>query len=164
MASLRPRCSRTSRSRRTGGFQSNALSALFSGPAALWSVSGGVVQQIFNAGRLKANVRLTEAQQLEFVYTYQQTVQQAFREVSDALVGYQKTRELRRQLTELVAATQDAARLSDIRYRGGVASYLEVLTSQTNSFNAELALARGRLNELLTLVQLYAALGGGWQR
>jgi len=148
----------------TGGFQSNALSALFSGPAALWTVSGGVVQQIFNAGRLKANVRLTEAQQLEFVYSYQQTVKQAFHEVSDALVGYQKTRELRRQLTELAAATQDAARLSDIRYRGGVASYLEVLTSQTNAFNAELALARGRLNELLTLVRLYAALGGGWQR
>jgi multidrug efflux system outer membrane protein len=148
----------------TGGFQSNALSALFSGPAALWTISGGVVQQIFNAGRLKANVRLTEAQQLEFVYSYQQTVKQAFREVSDALVGYQKTRELRRRLTELAAATQDAARLSDIRYRGGVASYLEVLTSQTNAFNAELALARGRLNELLTLVRLYAALGGGWQR
>ncbi len=147
----------------TGGLQSNALSALFSGPAVLWTVSGGVVQQIFNAGRLKANVRLTEAQQLEFVYTYQQTVRQGFREVSDALVGYQKTRELRGQLTELVAATQDAARLSDIRYRGGVASYLEVLTSQTNAFNAELTLARGRLNELLALVQLYAALGGGWQ-
>lgn len=148
----------------TGGFQSNALSTLFSGPAALWSISGGLVQQIFNAGRLKADIRLTEAEQLEFVYTYQQTVKQAFREVSDALVGYQKTRELRRQLTELVAATQDAARLSDIRYRGGVASYLEVLTSQTNSFNAELTLARGRLNELLALVQLYAALGGGWQQ
>ena len=147
----------------TGGFQSNALSALFAGPAALWSISGGLVQQIFNAGRLKANVRLTEAQQLELVFTYQQTVKQAFREVSDALVGYQKTRELRGQLTALVAATQDAARLSDIRYRGGVTSYLEVLTSQTNSFNAELSLARGRLNELLALVQLYAALGGGWQ-
>jgi multidrug efflux system outer membrane protein len=147
----------------TGGLQSNALSALFSGPAALLSVSGGVLQQIFNAGRLKANVRLTEAQQLEFVYTYQQTVRQGFREVSDALVGYQKTRQLRGQLTDLVAATQDAARLSDIRYRGGVASYLEVLTSQTNAFNAELELARGRLNELLALVQLYAALGGGWQ-
>jgi multidrug efflux system outer membrane protein len=148
----------------TGGFQSNALSALFSGPAVLWSASSGLVQQIFNAGRLKANIMLTEAQQLEFVYTYQQSVQQAFREVSDALVAYQKTRELRRQLIQLVASTQDAARLSDIRYRGGVASYLEVLTSQTNFFNAELELARSRLNELLALVQLYAALGGGWQR
>jgi multidrug efflux system outer membrane protein len=62
-----------------------------------------------------------------------------------------------------VASTQDAARLSDIRYRGGVASYLEVLTSQTSLFNAELELAQARLNELLALVQLYAALGGGWQ-
>jgi multidrug efflux system outer membrane protein len=78
-------------------------------------------------------------------------------------VGYRKTRELRAQLTDLVAATQGAARLSDIRYRGGVTNYLEVLTSETNSFNAELSLARGRLNELLALVQLYAALGGGWQ-
>jgi multidrug efflux system outer membrane protein len=147
----------------TGGFQSSALSTLFSGPAALWSVTSDALQQIFNAGRLKANVRLTEAQKLELVYAYRQTVQRAFREVSDALVGYQKTRELRRQLTQLVASTEDAARLSDLRYRGGVASYLEVLTSQTSFFNAELELARGRLNELLALVQLYAALGGGWQ-
>jgi multidrug efflux system outer membrane protein len=147
----------------TGGFESNALSALFSGPAAFWSVTGDLVQQVFNAGRLKANVRLTEAQKLELVYTYQQTVRVAFREVSDALVGYRKTLELRRQLTLLVASTEDAARLSDIRYRGGVASYLEVLTSQTSFFNAELDLAQARLAELLALVQLYSALGGGWR-
>jgi multidrug efflux system outer membrane protein len=147
----------------TGGFQTNALSTLLSGPAALWSVTGDAVQQIFNAGRLKANVTLTEAQKLELVYTYQRTVQQAFLEVSDALVGHQKAHELRLQLVQLVASTEDAARLSDIRYRGGVASYLEVLTSQTSFFNAELELAQARLNELLTLVQLYSALGGGWQ-
>jgi multidrug efflux system outer membrane protein len=148
----------------TGGFQSNALSRLLSAPAAFWSIAGGMVQQIFNAGRVKANVKLTEAQKLELVYTYERTVLQALREVSDALVGYRKTRELREQLVQLVAATRDAARLSDIRYRGGVASYLEVLTSQTNFFNAELELARARLNELLALVQLYAALGGGWEQ
>jgi multidrug efflux system outer membrane protein len=84
--------------------------------------------------------------------------------VADALTGYQKTRELRRQLTQLVATTQDAARLSDIRYRGGAASYLEVLTSQTSYFDSELKLAQARLNELDSLVQLYAALGGGWER
>lgn len=148
----------------SGGFQSNALSTLFSGPAAFWSLTGDALQQIFNAGRLKATVQLTEAQKLELVYAYRQTVQRAFREVSDGLVGYRKTRELRQQLAQLVASTQDAARLSDLRYRGGVASYLEVLTSQTSFFNAELELARARLNELLSLVQLYAALGGGWQR
>jgi len=145
-----------------GGLESNALSRVLSAPAAFWSVSGDVLQQVFNAGRLKANVRLSEAQELELVYTYRQTVQRAFREVSDALVGYEKTRVLRGQLTQLVTSTADAARLSDIRYRGGAASYLEVLTSQTSFFNAQLELARARLNELLALVQLYAALGGGW--
>jgi len=147
-----------------GGVQSNVLSTLLSGPATLLSVAGDLVQPIFNAGRLKANVRLTEAQELELVYTYRQTVQQALREVSDALTGYQKAHELRAQLAQLVASTGDAARLSDVRYRGGVASYLEVLTNQTNFFNAELKLAQSRLGELLALVHLYSALGGGWQQ
>ena len=144
------------------GLQSNALSALVSGPSALWGVAGGVVQQVFNAGRLKANVALTEARKEELIYTYRQTVLQAFREVSDALVAYEKAHVLRQQLAQLVASTQDAARLSDIRYRGGVSSYLEVLTSQTSLFNAELTQAQARLGELLALVQLYTALGGGW--
>lgn len=148
----------------TGGFESNALSTLLSAPAFFWSISGDLLQQIYNAGKLKAAVRLSEAQKLELIYTYRQTIQQAFREVSDALVGYQKDRQLRQQLTQLVASTQDAARLSDIRYRGGVASYLEVLTSQASYFDAELNLAQARLDELLSLVQLYAALGGGWEQ
>jgi multidrug efflux system outer membrane protein len=147
-----------------GGLQSNALSALFSGPALFWNITGDLVQQIYNAGKLKAAVRLSEAQKLELVYTYQQTIQQAFREVSDALTGYQKTRQLREQLTQLVATTQDAARLSNIRYTGGAASYLEVLTSQASYFDSELKLAQARLNELVSLVQLYAALGGGWEQ
>lgn len=147
-----------------GGVQSNALSRLFSGPATLLSVAADAIQPIFNAGRLKSNVKLTEAQKLELVYGYRQTVQRAFREVSDALIGYQKARELRLQLTQLVASAGDAARLSDVRYRGGVASYLEVLTNQTTSFNAQLNLAQARLSELLALVQLYAALGGGWEQ
>jgi multidrug efflux system outer membrane protein len=146
----------------TGGVQSNALSQLFAAPATLFGVAASLVQPIFNAGRLKSNVRLTEAQKLELVYVFQQTVQRAFREVSDALIAYQKSHELRAQLADLVASTGDAARLSDVRYRGGVASYLEVLTSQTSFFNAELELARARLGELLALVQLYSALGGGW--
>jgi outer membrane protein, multidrug efflux system len=147
-----------------GGFQSQALGALFSGPAEFWNIGGDLLQQIFNAGKLKAEVRLSEAQKLELVFAYRRTIQQAFREVSDALVGFQRTRQLREQLTQLVASTQDAVRLSDIRYRGGAASYLEVLTSQASAFDAELHLAQGRLNELLALVALYAALGGGWER
>jgi outer membrane protein, multidrug efflux system len=142
-----------------GGFQSQALGALFSGPAEFWNIGGDLLQQIFNAGKLKAEVRLSEAQKLELVFAYRRTIQQAFREVSDALVGFQRTRQLREQLTQLVASTQDAVRLSDIRYRGGAASYLEVLTSQASAFDAELHLAQGRLNELLALVALYA---GRW--
>jgi multidrug efflux system outer membrane protein len=159
-AALYPNISLTT----TGGFESQALGALVSGPAAFWSVGADLVQQVFNSGKLKAAVRLTEAQKLELVYAYRRTIQQALREVSDALVGYQRTRQLREQLTQLVAATQDAARLADIRYRGGASSYLEVLTSQASLFDAELHLAQGRLNELLALVDLYAALGGGWER
>ena len=96
---------------------------------------------------------MTEAQKLELVFVYLKTVQQGFREVSDALVGHRKAFELRQQLTQLVSSTEDAARLSDLRYRGGVASYLEVLTSQTSFLNAELTLAQARLGELLSLVQ-----------
>ena len=127
-------------------------------------MTGNLVQQIFDGGRLRANVKLTEAQKLELVFVYLKTVQQGFREVSDALVGHRKAFELRQQLTQLVSSTEDAARLSDLRYRGGVASYLEVLTSQTSFLNAELTLAQARLGELLSLVQLYAALGGGWEQ
>jgi outer membrane protein, multidrug efflux system len=144
------------------GFASNMLSHLFSTPSELLTVAVNATQYVFDAGKRKNTVRLNEAQKLELVYTYQKTVVQAFREVSDALVAHEKALVFRRQLAELVTATGDAARLSDTRYRGGVASYLEVLTSQTNFFEAELELARARLQELLSLVQLYAALGGGW--
>jgi len=147
-----------------GGVESNALKSLFTSPALFWNITGDLLQQIYNAGKLKAAVRLSEAQKLELVYTYQQTIQQAFREVSDALTGYQKTRLLRQQLTQLVATTQDAARLSNIRYTGGAASYLEVLTSQASYFDSELKLAQARLTEINSLVQLYAALGGGWEQ
>ena len=108
-------------------------------------------------------MRLAEARQQEMVLTYQQTIQQAFRGVSDALVGYQKNREFRQHQQELVVAAQDAARLSEIRYRGGAASYLEVLTNETNYFHAELGLAQAQLNELLGLVDIYRNLGGGWE-
>jgi multidrug efflux system outer membrane protein len=145
-----------------GGKESNTLARLVQAPATYWSVAAGLVQQIFNAGRLRAQVRLTEAQKEELVYAYLRTVQQAFGEVSDALVAYQKAREFRAQQTLLVSATQDAARLSDIRYRGGVSSYIEVLISQAAYFNSELDLAQARLDELSALVQCYRALGGGW--
>ncbi len=140
------------------------MTSLFSGPAGLWNFGGALTQPIFTAGRLRSNVRLTQARQQEFLLRYQQTIQGAFRDVSDSLVAYRKTQEFRQQQELLVASAQDAARLSHMRYSGGVASYLEVLTNDTNYFSAELGLVQARLNELLALVQVYRALGGGWEQ
>ena len=147
-----------------GGYQSTALTELFTGPAGLWSFGGQLVQPIFTGGKIRSNVRLTEAQKEEAVLTYQQSIQQAFREVSDSLVAYRKNQEFRKQQELLTAAAQDATRLSSVRYEGGVTSYLEVLDSDTRYFDAELGLAQADLNERLALVQLYNALGGGWQQ
>ena len=147
----------------TGGYQSSALTSLFTGPAGLWSFGGSLVQPIFEGGRIRSNVRFTEARQQEAALVYQQTIQQAFRGVSDALVGYSKDREFREQQEQLTFSAQDAARLSETRYRGGATSYLEVLTNETNYFDAELGLAQAQLNELVALVRIYRNLGGGWQ-
>ena len=147
----------------SGGYQSSALTSLFTGPAGLWSFGGSLVQPIFTGGRIRSNVKFTEARQQEAALVYQQTIQQAFRGVSDALVGYRKEREFREQQEQLTFSAQDAARLSETRYRGGATSYLEVLTNETNYFDAELGLAHAQLNELLGLVRIYRNLGGGWQ-
>jgi multidrug efflux system outer membrane protein len=147
----------------SGGYQSSALTSLFTGPAGLWSFGGSLVQPIFTGGRIRSNVKFTEARQQEAALVYQQTIQQAFRGVSDALVEYRKDREFREQQEQLTFSAQDAARLSETRYRGGATSYLEVLTNETNYFDAELGLAQAQLNELLGLVHIYRNLGGGWQ-
>jgi multidrug efflux system outer membrane protein len=145
------------------GYQSSALTSLFSGPAGLWTFGGSLVQPIFTGGRIRSNVRFTEARQQELVLTYRQTIQEAFRGVSDSLVEYHKDREFREYQQKLALSAQDAAQLSEMRYRGGAASYLEVLTNETNYFDAELGLAQAQLNELVGLVLVYRNLGGGWQ-
>jgi outer membrane protein, multidrug efflux system len=147
----------------TGGVASAALSALFTTPAGLWVVGAGLTQPIFNAGRTRSRVALSKAQQEEAVLAYHQTIQQSLREVSDALIGYRKGREFREQQMLLNRAAADARRLADIRYRGGAASYLEVLDSDTRMFSAEFGVTEAELRELLSLVQVYRALGGGWQ-
>jgi multidrug efflux system outer membrane protein len=148
----------------TAGYQSSALTSLFTGPAGTWSFGGQLLQPIFEGGRLRSGVRLAEAQQQELLLSYQQTIQEAFREVSDALVGYRKDQEFREQQDLLTRSAQDATALSQSRYSGGVTSYLEVLDSDTRYFAAQLTLAQAQLNERLSLVQLYGALGGGWQQ
>jgi len=148
----------------TAGYQSSALTSLFTGPAGTWNFGGQLLQPIFEGGRLKSGVRLAEAQKEELLLAYQQAIQEAFREVSDALIGYRKDQEFREQQDLLTRSAQDATALSQSRYSGGVTSYLEVLDSDTRYFAAQLTLAQAQLNERLSLVQLYGALGGGWQQ
>jgi outer membrane protein, multidrug efflux system len=145
------------------GVESGSLTTLFRGSSRAWTYTGTVNQPIFTAGKLKANLRLAEAQQQQAVLTYQQTIQQAFRDVSNALIAYEKYRVVREHQTALTAAAKGASDLSHTRYQGGATSYLEVLTNDTNYFSAELNLAGARLNERLALVSVYNSLGGGWQ-
>jgi multidrug efflux system outer membrane protein len=146
------------------GVESGPLSKLFTPGAAEWTFTAPITQPIFTAGKLRANLKLAEAQQEQALLTYQQSIQNAFRQVSDALIAFGKVREFREHQELLATAAQGAANLSDMRYQGGAASYLEVLTNQTNYFAAQLNLARARLNERLSLVQVYTALGGGWEQ
>ncbi len=144
----------------SGGVGTPDLANIYS----IYSLGPSLTQTIFDAGRLRSNVRLSEAQEQQQLLTYQQTIQTALREVSDSLAGYQRYREFRTHEEALTTAARDASSLSEMRYKGGVTSYLEVLTNETNFFSAELSLARARLSERLSLVQLYNSLGGGWEQ
>jgi outer membrane protein, multidrug efflux system len=147
----------------TAGYESPALTDLFTGPAGIWNMAASLTQPIFQGGRLKNNVRLAQAERDQMVLTYQQMIQGAFRDVSNALVAYRKDQETRVQQEHLLESARDAARLSEVRFKAGTTDYLEVLTNETNSFSAELAVAQAQGNELIALVQLYEALGGGWE-
>jgi outer membrane protein, multidrug efflux system len=146
------------------GFQSNQLSSLFSGPTKVWQFAPQLTQPIFTAGRIGSNVRLARAQQELALIQYERVIQTAFREVSDALIQYRKVREVRAKQEQLVTTLQDRSKLAYMRYRGGVDTLLNALDADRDLFDAELILAQTRRNELLVLVQLYRALGGGWQQ
>jgi multidrug efflux system outer membrane protein len=145
------------------GFQSDQLSSLFSGPARIWQFVPQVTQPIFTAGRLRSNVRLAEAQQQIALIQYERAIQGAFRDVSDALIQYQKVREIRGKQELLVATLRDRARMSYVRYEGGIDTLLNALDADRDLFEAELRLAQTTRDELLAVVQLYRVLGGGWQ-
>src|SRR5579872_7077898 len=145
------------------GGQSTQLASLFSGPHSTWSFVPQVSQPIFSAGRLKSNVKLAEAERDSALIQYEKTIQTAFTEVSDALIAHQRTRESRLEQERLVTALQDRTRLAYVRYRGGVDTQLNALDADRDLFQAELSLAQIRLSEVLSVVQLYKALGGGWQ-
>ena len=159
-ASLFPNISLTG----TGGLESNALNRFISAPSQTWNAGLDVSQPIFEGGALRAGLRLTRAQWQELVLSYQQTVQNALVQVSNALIAYQKDRDFRGQQEEVTRAAERSDQLSLVLYRNGGASYLQVLTNETNYFAAELSLVQAQLNERLALVQLYEAFGGGWQQ
>jgi outer membrane protein, multidrug efflux system len=144
------------------GYQSVALSDLFTSAAKTWQFGPAVTMPLFTGGRLRGELRFAQARFQESLARYQQTVQNAFREVADGLIAYQRTREFRQKQQERTQAHRDATDLANVRYEGGVTSYLEVLYNEQELFNAELGLAQARRNEFLSVIQLYRALGGGW--
>ncbi len=144
------------------GAQSRALSNLISGPARFANLGPSVVLPIFRAG-LRSGLQLTEAQKREMLIAYEKSIYSALREVSDALVANERTREQRIEEEKLVGALTESVRLSNLRYRGGLDSYLQVLDAERNLFGGQLTLAQLRAVELQSVVQLYRALGGGWQ-
>ncbi len=145
------------------GYQSVAMSDLFTSPARAWQFGPAVSFPLFTGGRLRGNLKIAEARFQESVAFYQRTVQQAFREVSDSLIAYQRSREFRTKQETLTQATRSSTELAHVRYEGGVTSYLEVLFTEQDLFASELILAQAQRDELLSIVQLYRALGGGWQ-
>jgi multidrug efflux system outer membrane protein len=143
--------------------RSNLFSSLMSSQASIWSYGAQVTQPIFTGGALRGNLHLAESQHEQALISYKQAIQYAFRDVSDALIGYQKLHEVRVRQEQTVADLAESVRLSVMRYRGGTTTYLEVLDGQRSLFSAELTLAEARGNEYQSLVQLYKSLGGGWQ-
>jgi multidrug efflux system outer membrane protein len=145
----------------SGGTESFQLASLFS--SGVYSFAANLAQPIFTGGMLRGNLQAVRAQEQASVLAYKQSIQEALREVSDALIGYRRNGEFLRQQRALTVTDADADRLARIQYEGGVTAYLDVLTQETQYFVAQLSLAQARLNELNSVVQLYQALGGGWQ-
>jgi outer membrane protein, multidrug efflux system len=145
------------------GGQSTQLASLFSGPNSAWSFIPQLSQPIFTAGRLRSTVRLAEAQRTIAVARYEKAIQSAFTEVSNALIAHQRVHEARVKQEGLVAVLAERKRLAYMRYQGGVDTQLNALDSDRDLLQARLDLRQIRLNELLSVVQLYKALGGGWQ-
>lgn len=144
--------------------RSSAFSSLMDSHLGIWSYGAQVSQPLFTGGALRGNSGLAKSQNEQALILYRQSIQRAFGDVSDALIGYQKYHEVRVRQQNTVADLEETVRLSKVRYQGGTTTYLEVLDGQRSLYSAELALADARGNEYRSLVQLYKALGGGWQQ
>lgn len=133
------------------------------GPFGLFQVLPTITLPVFNMGRLQANVEYNEAVAEEAGLRYRQTLQQAFGEVSNALIGIRKRHQFLREQESLVESLDDASQVAKMRYAGGVSSYLEVLDTERQLFDAELDLVQAKRDVAVSIIQLYKALGGGWQ-
>ncbi len=140
-----------------------AVNNVFYGPLGLFSVVAQLLQPIFNGGQIKSQIHLAQAQQQQIADLVPETVHRAFEEVSDDVTAYNKSRERTALLQLYEKASLDSVRLALERYNNGYTSYLEVLDAQTRSYQSQTDVAQSELNERLALVQLYLALGGGWQ-
>jgi multidrug efflux system outer membrane protein len=132
-------------------------------PLGVGSYAASAAQPLFTGGALRNNLRYAKSQERQALISYQQTIQHAFGDVSDALIGYDKYHGVRERQEQTVKDLQESVDVSLMRYRGGTANYLDVLDSQRSLFQSELTLAQARNNEYQSLVQLYKALGGGWK-
>jgi multidrug efflux system outer membrane protein len=144
--------------------RTSVFANLINSNVSTWSYAAQLTQPIFEAGRLRGNLRVAESQQRQQLIAYKYAIQSAFRDVSDALIGYEKYHKVRVEQEITVKDLQDTVDTSLMRYRGGITTYLEVLDGQRSLFSAELTLAQARGNEYQSLVRLYRALGGGWQQ
>jgi multidrug efflux system outer membrane protein len=158
-AQLFPQISLTS----LGGVASNQLNAIATTGNAYWYAAGSLSQPIFDGGRIRSNYHLSQAQQQEMRLEYRKTILNSLKDASNSLVSYTKTRKHRNEQAEQVKSAADAVRLARLRYSGGNTSYLEVLTTDTDLYSAQLLLAQAQQQEAASLVQVYAALGGGWK-
>jgi multidrug efflux system outer membrane protein len=147
----------------SGGVGGDSFASLFDPAGKTIYGIGSLVQPIFEGGKLRGQLQLSQETKEEMVLNYQKTIAGAFRDASNALIALNKQRSNREQQEKLVAAAQDATRLARIRYQAGSTGYLEVLTTDSNLYTAQLNLVAAQQGEALTIVQLYAALGGGWQ-
>ena len=147
----------------SGGVGGDSFGNLFDPASRTIYGLGSLAQPLFEGGKLKGQLQLAEATKQEMVVSYQRAIKTALHDVSNALIAVKKQRASREQQEKLVEAAKDATRLARLRYNGGATSYLEVLTTDSDLFSAQLNLAGAQENEALTLVQLYSALGGGWQ-
>jgi outer membrane protein, multidrug efflux system len=144
--------------------RSSAFSSLMASDVGIWSYGAQVSQPIFTGGALRGNLRLAKSENQQALIAYRQAILRAFGEVSDALIGYEKLHEVRVRQQETVSDLEETVRISTLRYKGGTTTYLEVLDGQRSLYGAELTLASARGDEYRSLVQLYKALGGGWQQ